>query len=132
MAGNTIDQLLTSIRHKEGELLDQEETYQTQRLEFERRAQDLDDRRHRLTALLEEERVKMMHLLAYYGASSDEAKEFYAQVQGLEDESEWAYRQSHQALEEEKDQFNRSYTQDKERIELELIELRRTYNELDD
>lgn len=132
MAGNTIDQLLTSIRHKEGELLAQEETYQAQRLEFERRAQDLDDRKYRLTALLEEERVKMMHLLAHYGASPDEAKEFYAQVQGLEDESEWAYRQSHQALGEEKNQFNRSYTQDKERIELELIELRRTYNELDD
>lgn len=131
MAGDTIDQLLTSIRQKEAELLLQEETYLAQKLKFDRRAQDLDERKHRLAVFLGQERDKMKNFLSRYDKIPDAVSDFYAQLQDLEDESDRTHRQKHQELKEAKEQSSRSYRQEKDRIETELSKLWRTYNELD-
>ncbi|HFR3767516.1 hypothetical protein ACHBHL_10635 [Streptococcus sp. A27] len=125
MARESIEERTLTIRQKERELMEKEESYYRHKRLLEERSIDLGDRRRRLSRLLEQERKKMSLLLNRYQAHSDVASEFYREIQGLEEESEQVYRQSIQSLEEEKQEGMRQFRIEKDQLETELQRLRR-------
>ncbi|HEL2576793.1 TPA: hypothetical protein TZ704_001982 [Streptococcus suis] len=125
MARESVEERTLIIRQKERELMEKEEGYYRHKRLLEERSVDLDDRRRRLSHLLEQEREKMSLLLNRYQAHPDEASDFYRDLQGLEEASEQVYRQSIQNLEEEKQVAMRRFHLEKYQLETELQGLRR-------
>lgn len=114
-----------TIRQKERELMAKEEDYYRHKQLLEERSVDLDNRRRRLSHLLEQEREKMTLLLNRYHAHRDVASAFYQDVQGLEEASEQLYRRSIQNLAEEKEDITRCFRLEQDQLETQLQRLRR-------
>lgn len=127
-----LNHLLASIRQKERELLEQEESYYRSKKRLEERGWDLDDRYRRLSSMLEQEQEKMKYLLARHEAHQGEAESFYRKVQNIQDEAEWVRKKMYHTLEEEMEETRRQFYRERDQIEQALQDLRRKYNDLDD
>ncbi|MBF0777445.1 hypothetical protein [Streptococcus cuniculi] len=130
MVYGALEELLGFIRQKERELTEKEEDYYRNKRRLEERMRDLDDRHRRLSAILEQEQNKMKQLLIHHDASQEEAGSFYAKVQELQDESQWAYKDILHTLEEEIEETKRLFYHERDQLETELHDLRREYNDI--
>ncbi|MBF0779405.1 hypothetical protein IR122_12125 [Streptococcus cuniculi] len=71
----------------------------------------------------------MKQLLNHHDASQEEAGSFYAKVQELQDESEWAYKDILHTLDEEMEETKRLFYYERDQMETDLHNLRRDYHD---
>ncbi|KXT77532.1 hypothetical protein STRDD11_02592 [Streptococcus sp. DD11] len=115
------------VSKKAQELNDFEDEYRLEKISFEARCEELDNRAGELRSLVDAETDRMSFILQRFSASSDDAADYFSEMENLLWRSEQAYKRRLADLEEEEDKRDKAFRRKRDRLEEEYSQLRRDY-----
>ncbi|MBL6440107.1 hypothetical protein JNE33_06240 [Streptococcus suis] len=122
------DVIWERIRKREQELFDQEDDYNQEKNKIEARQEDLEQRQNALKLLIESEQEEMRCFLSRHSLDYDAALSFFQELDQLQEESFYQYRQEMAQLFQQEERLSQQYRTDLYRLEDTISQLRRDYS----
>ncbi|HEL1640287.1 TPA: hypothetical protein TXL57_001216 [Streptococcus suis] len=126
------DVIWEKLQKQERLLMDFEEESDRIKRQFEAKHQDLHDRWQLFHQLISQENDQMTMLLSRYGASHEDASDFFRLSDSLVEEADFVYRQKQDQLYIEEEEFERQFYRKRDDLEEELYQIRRDYADADE
>ncbi|HEL1166174.1 TPA: hypothetical protein TVK20_001872 [Streptococcus equi subsp. zooepidemicus] len=125
MADRIVEEV--AIYRKLREMDDAEQDFLRQKRAYQKREDSLSERRHVLDDLINSEYQKMGAFLKRLDLSVNAASDFFKELDRLKDQSKAEFHLQRAALEEERAQSTKTFRQEQDQREAELLDMRRAY-----
>ncbi|HEL0766338.1 hypothetical protein [Streptococcus equi] len=125
MADRIVEEV--AIYRKLREMDDAEQDFLRQKKAYQKREDSLSERRHVLDDLINSEYQKMSVFLKRLDLSVNAASDFFKELDRLKDQSKAEFHLQRAALEEERAQSTKTFRQEQDQREAELLDMRRAY-----
>ncbi|HEL0598267.1 hypothetical protein [Streptococcus equi] len=125
MADRIVEEV--AIYRKLREMDDAEQDFLRQKKAYQKREDSLSERRHVLDDLINSEYQKMGAFLKRLDLSVNAASDFFKELDRLKDQSKAEFHLQRAALEEERAQSTKTFRQEQDQREAELLDVRRAY-----
>lgn len=125
MADRIVEEV--AIYRKLREMDDAEQDFLRQKKAYQKREDSLSERRHVLDDLINSEYQKMGAFLKRLDLSINAASDFFKELDRLKDQSKAEFHLQRAALEEERAQSTKTFRQEQDQREAELLDMRRAY-----
>ncbi|HEL0005919.1 TPA: hypothetical protein TUY17_001827 [Streptococcus equi subsp. zooepidemicus] len=125
MADRIVEEV--AIYRKLREMDDAEQDFLRQKKAYQKREDSLSERRHVLDDLINSEYQKMGAFLKRLDLSVNAASDFFKELDRLKDQSKAEFHLQRAALEEERAQSTKTFRQEQDQREAELLDMRRAY-----
>ncbi|AEJ24362.1 hypothetical protein HKO46_02155 [Streptococcus equi subsp. zooepidemicus] len=125
MADRIVEEV--AIYRKLREMDDAEQDFLRQKKAYQKREDSLSERRHVLDDLINSEYQKMGAFLKRLDLSVNVASDFFKELDRLKDQSKAEFHLQRAALEEERAQSTKTFRQEQDQREAELLDMRRAY-----